>query len=82
MISLPDRGIKVMLGWANQSWTGIWHGLSNQVIFKQTYGREELSDHARLIASDIRSDRYLRVGESSPFLIYKPRSIPDAKNYL
>lgn len=82
MISLPDRGIKVMLGWANESWTGIWHGLSNQVIFQQTYGREELSDHAKLIASYIRSDRYLRVGESSPFLIYKPRLIPDAKNYL
>jgi hypothetical protein len=82
MIALPDRGVKIMLGWANESWTGIWHGLSNQVIFPQTYDRKELRDHAKLIASYINSDRYLKVGNTSPFLIYKPRLIPDAKNYL
>lgn len=82
MIVLPDRGVKVMLGWANESWTGIWHGLSSQVIFKQSYSREELRDHAKLITSLINSDRYLKVGDASPFLIYKPRLIPDAKNYL
>lgn len=82
MIELPDRGVKVMLGWANESWTGIWHGLTNQVIFQQTYNREELREHAKLIASYINSDKYLKVGNKSPFLIYKPRLIPDAKNYL
>ena len=82
MVALPDCGVKVMLGWANESWTGIWHGLSNQVIFEQTYNREELREHAKLIASYINSDRYLKVDNKSPFLIYKPRFIPDAKNYL
>lgn len=82
MLELPDNGVKVMLGWANESWTGIWHGLTNQVIFKQTYDRDELREHAKLIASYIQSDRYLKVGNTSPFLIYKPRLIPDAKNYL
>lgn len=82
MITLPDNGVKVMLGWANESWTGIWHGLSKQVIFQQTYNRDELREHAKLIASYINSDRYLKVGNKSPFLIYKPRLIPDAKNYL
>lgn len=81
MIALPDQGVKVMLGWANESWTGIWHGLSNQVIFQQTYNREELREHAKLIASYINTDRYLKVGDLSPFLIYKPRLIPDAKDY-
>ncbi|MFZ6848622.1 glycoside hydrolase family 99-like domain-containing protein [Undibacterium sp. RuRC25W] len=82
IISLPDRGVKVMLGWANESWTGIWHGLSDQVIFKQTYDNEELDAHAKLIAGYLNSDKYLRVGHLSPFLIYKPRLIPDAKKYL
>ncbi|MFH2123680.1 MAG: glycoside hydrolase family 99-like domain-containing protein [Pseudomonadota bacterium] len=82
MIALPDRGVKVMLGWANESWTGIWHGLSKQVIFQQTYSREELREHAKLITSYINSDRYLKIGNASPFFIYKPRLIPDAKNYL
>lgn len=82
MIELPDRGVKMMLGWANESWTGIWHGLSNQIIFQQTYNREELNEHAKLIASYIKSDRYLKVGDKSPFLIYKPRLIPESKDYL
>ncbi len=82
MIDIPARGVKVMLGWANESWTGIWHGLSNQVIFHQTYNRDELREHAKLIASYINTDRYLKVGNLSPFLIYKPILIPDAKNYL
>lgn len=82
MMELPDHGVKVMLGWANESWTGIWHGLSNQVILQQTYSREELNEHAKLIAGYINTDRYLKVGGAAPFLIYKPRLIPDSKNYL
>lgn len=82
MIELPDRGIKMMLGWANESWTGIWHGLSSQVIFQQTYNRDELNEHAKLIAAYIDSDRYLKMDSASPFLVYKPRLIPDAKNYI
>lgn len=82
MIALPDRGVKMMLGWANESWTGIWHGLSNKIILQQTYDRDELKEHAKLIASYVNSDRYLKVSGLSPFLIYKPRLIPDAKNYL
>jgi hypothetical protein len=82
MLALPDRGVKVMLGWANESWTGIWHGLADQVIFQQTYDREELNEHARLIAAYLQSDRYLRLGELSPLLIYKPRLIPDPQGYL
>lgn len=82
MIALPDSGIKVMLGWANESWSGIWHGLPEKIIFQQSYSRKELREHAKLIASYINSERYLRFGNESPFLIYKPRLIPDAKNYL
>lgn len=82
IVALPDRGVKIMLGWANESWTGIWHGLSNQVILQQTYNRDELNEHAKLIASYINTDHYLTVGKLAPFLIYKPRLIPDTKNYL
>lgn len=82
MIELPDQGVRMMLGWANESWTGIWHGLSNQVIFQQIYNRDELREHAKLIAGYVNSDRYLKVGSCSPFLIYKPRLIPNAKDYL
>lgn len=82
MIALPDRGVKVILGWANESWTGIWHGLSDRIIFQQKYDRDELREHAKLIASYVNTDRYLRVSGKTPFMIYRPGLIPDTKNYL
>ena len=82
MIALPDRGVKFILGWANETWTGIWHGLPNQVIQEQTYSRDELHDHAKLIARYINSDKYLKIGALSPFLIYKPKQIPVVNDYL
>jgi len=82
MLELPDNGVKMMLGWANETWTGIWHGLSDQVIFEQTYDRDELNEHAKLIASYVKSDRFLKVNGASPFLIYRPRLIPEAASYL
>ena len=82
MIALPDRGVKIMLGWANISWSGIWQGLTDEVIIEQTYNRDELHEHAKLIASYMKTDRYLRVNGLSPFLVYKPLLIPDTKDYL
>lgn len=82
MLELPDQGVKFMLGWANESWTGAWHGLENEVIVEQTYGREELHAHAQLLAKYMSSDRYLSTSRGKPFLIYKPRKLPDPKSYL
>lgn len=82
MLKLPDNGIKFMLGWANESWSGIWHGASNSVFIEQTYNDQEMDSHAKLIADYIQTGRFLRVNDKYPFVVYKPRLIPDVKNYL
>lgn len=82
MLELPYEGVKFMLGWANESWTGAWHGLDNEVIVEQTYGREELAAHAKLLGEYMASDRYLTTPQGKPFLIYKPRKLPDPVSYL
>lgn len=78
--------LRFMLGWANESWTGAWHGLRSKVLLEQTYGASELAAHARLIAGYLDSGRYLqldgRSGKRFPLVIYKPRQIPDAARYL
>jgi hypothetical protein len=74
--------LKFMLGWANESWTGIWHGAGNRVLIKQTYNDEEVLEHGKLLATYIRSERYLHVNGASPLVIYKPRQIPDTPDYL
>jgi len=82
MLELPDQGVKFMLGWANESWTGAWHGLNDEIIVEQSYGQAELAGHARLLARYMRNDRYLSTPRGRPFLIYKPRKLIDPVSYL
>jgi Glycosyltransferase WbsX len=76
------HGVKLMLGWANESWTGVWHGSASNVLIEQSYNVEELDGHSTLVASYIESGRFLEVNGAYPFVIYKPRQIPDAVHYL
>jgi len=82
MLSLPDCGIKFMLGWANESWSGVWHGANDNVFIEQKYDAGERDEHARIIASYIRTGRYLQVDGRYSMVIYKPRQIPHAAEYL
>jgi hypothetical protein len=77
-----DPSFKFMLGWANESWSGIWHGQSSRVLIKQTYDYSEMLDHADLLASYIHTGSYLECDGVYPFVIYKPRLIPRCLDYL
>ncbi len=82
MIAQSGSSVKFMLGWANESWTGIWHGARDRILINQTYGDDEVTRHGQLLSEYISSGRYLKIDGKSPFLIYKPRQIPDAVRYL
>jgi len=65
------------LCWANDSWTGVWHG-SNRVLIQQTY--PGLDDHARhfdWLAAAFSDPRYLKVDGKPIFLVFKPMDIPE-----
>ena len=74
--------VKHMLGWANESWTGAWHGLRDKVLIEQRYDDQEVAAHARLIAGYLDSGQFLQVHGRFPLVIYKPRQIPQATRYL
>ncbi len=66
------------LCWANQSWTGIWHGAPNRILVEQTYPGVE--DHRRHFDSLMRAfsdPRYLRVDDKPLFVVYNPKELPD-----
>lgn len=66
------------LGWANESWTGRWHGLDNEVIAAQTYpGEEDFKNHFYSILPALMDKRYLKVNGSPVFLVYRPLDLPD-----
>ena len=72
------------LGWANETWSGLWSGGDERRIIKeQTYpGKEDQKKHFDYLLTAFRDPRYIRVEEKPLLLIYKPLKIPDSKAML
>lgn len=66
------------LCWANQTWTGIWHGAPNRVLIEQTYpGDDDHRRHFDYLMKAFADPRYVRVDGKPLFLIYSPDDLPD-----
>lgn len=66
--------------WANETWTGVWHGLDNKILIEQTYpGTEDYLAHFNYLLKAFRDKRYMTVDGKPILLIYKPFQIPDKK---
>ena len=75
--------VSFCLGWANQTWTGIWHGAADRVLLEQTYpGPEDDRAHFDAIVGAFRDDRYLRVGGRPVFYVFRPEELPDAAAFV
>jgi lipopolysaccharide biosynthesis protein len=70
------------LGWANQTWSGIWHGNPDRILIEQTYpGSVDDEAHFRAVAEAFGDDRYLRVDGKPLFYIYRPLAIPEVRRF-
>jgi hypothetical protein len=70
------------LGWANESWTGIWHGSPDRMLMEQTYpGEHDYIAHFEAVLPALKDPRYLRVEGKPLFYVYKPRMIPDVRRF-
>ena len=66
--------------WANETWTGIWHGAPNRVLIEQTYpGLEDHRAHFVSWQRAFNDSRYIKVDGKPVLVIYRPEKLPDAK---
>ena len=66
------------LCWANQSWSGVWHGAPGRTLIAQTYpGVDDHRAHFAALLPAFRDRRHLRVDDKPLFVIYRPMEIPD-----
>ena len=66
------------LCWANESWTGIWHGSPGVTLAEQTYpGALDYEAHFAVLLPAFFDPRYLRIDGKPLFVIYRPFDIPD-----
>ena len=71
------------LAWANQTWSGTWHGLSNKkILIEQIYpGEKDYVDHFFKILPILKDKRYILVNGKCLFMIFQPFDIPDLENF-
>jgi hypothetical protein len=66
------------LCWANQTWSGIWHGSPERILIEQTYpGRTDHVAHFQTLLPAFLDPRYISVEGKPLFLIYQPKDLPD-----
>ncbi|NNG40087.1 glycoside hydrolase family 99-like domain-containing protein [Flexivirga sp. ID2601S] len=77
----PDIGF--CLAWANQSWTGTWHGAPDRVLREQRYlGAEDDARHFATVLPALRDERYLRVDGRPVFYVFRPEELPSGAAFV
>lgn len=68
------------LCWANESWTGIWHGSPGRMLLEQTYpGAKDHEAHFYTLLEAFSDSRYITVDGKPLFIVYAPMDLPDAR---
>ena len=71
------------LGWANETWSGIWHGNPGKILIEQTYpGKTDYINHFNAILTSLLDPRYIRVDDKPLFVIYRPFSLPHPEEFI
>jgi hypothetical protein len=79
VLRLGEPKLPFCLGWANQTWTGIWHGAPNRILIEQTYpGRADHERHFHALLDAFHDPRYIRINGKPVFVVYRPSELPDA----
>lgn len=72
-----------MLGWANQTWTGIWHGAKDRVLIEQHYpGADDILAHCRLLVRHFEDRRYITLDGRPLLYLFDPCSPGLTEDYL
>ena len=68
--------------WANESWSGVWHGAPDKTLIKQEYpGDEDIALHFDYLIKLFEDRRYIRVNGLPLFMIYNGVDLPGGKAY-
>lgn len=83
VLSSGEPDFPFCLAWANQSWTGIWHGAPDRVLIEQQYpGHDDFVRHFYELLPAFMDERYLKVNDKPIFLVYAPMDLPDPKRFI
>jgi lipopolysaccharide biosynthesis protein len=68
------------LCWANESWSGVWHGAPDRILMEQNYpGAADEKAHFNYLLQAFADERHITVDGKPLFLIYQPHKIPEPR---
>ena len=83
VLTSGDPDFPFCLAWANETWTGVWHGLKDKILISQEYpGKQDYVNHFFALLEAFKDSRYIRVENKPLFYIYKPENIPDTSEFI
>jgi lipopolysaccharide biosynthesis protein len=83
VIASGEPDLPFCICWANQTWTGIWHGAPNRILMEQTYpGMDDHERHFESLLPALTDRRYLTVDGKPLLMIYEPTEIPDVAKVM
>lgn len=75
--------ISFCLAWANQTWSGIWHGAADRILTEQLYpGLDDERAHFETVLPAFRDERYLRVDDRPVFYVFRPEELPNPSGFI
>ncbi|MBK1724686.1 glycosyltransferase WbsX family protein [Thiocystis violacea] len=78
-----EPNLPFCLCWANETWSGIWHGEPKRVLIEQTYpGNDDHRRHFESLLAAFTDSRYLKVDGKPLFAIYRHHQIPQLRHTL
>lgn len=83
MLENKKENFPFMLCWANETWTGIWHGSPNHVLIKQDYpGECDYINYFNHLLPFFKDKRYLKIDNKPLFAVWQPTEMPDSELFI
>lgn len=83
MLLNKDVKIPFCFAWANETWSGRWHGLNEKILIKQQYlGLKDDTDHFYKLLPFFKDERYIKKEGKPLFLILNQNEHPYLKEFI
>jgi hypothetical protein len=84
VLSSGDPDFPFCLAWANETWKGFAHGMTNRnILIEQLYpGVEDYTSHFYAVLPALKDKRYITIDGKPLFMIYKPVGNPEVKVFM
>ena len=67
--------------WANETWTRAWDGQEREILIKQTYSKDDHTEHTNYLANLFKNKRYIKISGKPLFIMYRPGKVEDLLDF-